>query len=113
MKKIPRSITVTVRNGEKFRAELADGVTHYGGGMNTERVKRAFPRTPLPPYTVTYRVDPNGRYKVCENSRWSPPHLMTHDDEEPGGMQGTFVCFLTPFIGLRVSRKVTPIRGKK
>lgn len=111
MKKIPKSITVTVRNGDKFRAERSDGTVQFGDGMNIDRIRAAFPRTPTPPYKVTYREDPKGRYIVHIGARYSPACLMTHDDKEPADERGTFVCFLTPdFNGLRVSRRVEKVK---
>jgi len=117
MKKIPKSITVTVRNGGNFRA-TRPGKTYNGRNVkyrNTERVfhhplvnvsqsvKDYFPETPAPPYSLTYAVSKDGNYSVTNE--------YSHVAVRRKGARTIFpVCFLPPeWHGLRVSRAVKRI----
>jgi hypothetical protein len=111
MTKIPKSITVTVRNGENFRA-TRPGKTFPGHGVCAASLRKHKLRHPPLPYLLTYTVTPKGRYFV---------HGPDGDSSFPwvswsgtGGYEMLSICFLPEsWHGLRVSRKVTPIRGKK
>jgi hypothetical protein len=112
MKKIPKSITVTVRNGENFRAVLGkeiwngDGVTFGGDGPEWRTVSKFFPKTPAPPYRVTYTVNPRGKY-----IKWSG--CLIRDIRTDEINRAMNVCFLPDsWRGLRVSRKVSKISGR-
>jgi hypothetical protein len=106
MPPIPKSITVTVRNGENFKA-TRPGRTYPGLGFDLKRVRLSFPKTPDPPYRVTYTLCKNGKYKFdggqlyignSEDSHWADP-------------EGTFIFFLPEsWWGLRVSRRVEKVK---
>lgn len=109
MPNIPQSITVTIRNGGNFRATRL-GKTFKGFGMDFGRVRKAFPKTPNPPYQVTYAVNPRGKYLV-ELTYGHTISIVNLGGSEPADADGTFACFLPRAgDGLRVSRKVTAIR---
>src|SRR3989304_332936 len=93
------SITVTVRNGEDFRA-TRPGKRYEARGYDFSRVLEYFPRTPSPPYLLKYSLNPRGHYLVdCEDSY---PRIFNL------GMNKYYLiaCFLPrDWHGLRVSRK--------
>ena len=111
MKKIPKSITVTVRNGEDFRATRL-GRTYLGHGMDRERIRNAFGRCPAFPYKVTYTLNPRGKYLVDKKYDNARLLLVTDHKNLSGGYYETWVCFLNDldWDGLRISRKVEKIK---
>jgi hypothetical protein len=111
MKKIPKSITVTVRNGGNFRA-TRPGRTYPSGDMDMVRVRGSFPKTPNPPYKVTYTVNPRGVYTVIDDNPDMFPSLLKNGEEWAKGGDGTFVCFISGlgWHGLRVSRRVEKVK---
>lgn len=106
MKKIPKSITVTVRNGDNFRASRP-GKTYMGDGVEFDEVAEVFPGTPKPPYRLTYSLSRRGNLiarvfafvgyvDVCKYK--SGKFLVT-------------TCFLpSSWDGLRVSRRVEKVK---
>jgi len=99
------SITVTVRNGDSFRA-TRPGKTYLGLGVALSDIKRNHLAVPSIPYRLTYFLDPNGKYKVvCSVYEDSYPRIKLRRIELD-------VCFLPKaWAGLRVSRKVEAIYG--
>jgi hypothetical protein len=98
MRGIPKSITV--------RVERADGLLRHGEDSS---VKAAFYRVLGVPkserYSVTYVPNRKGPYRVVESgtsSYW--PVLERVEREVKNNLR--FVCFLKPYIGLRVTREV-------
>ena len=109
MKKIPKSITVTVRNGDNFRA-TRPGITYLGEGVNLGNgsrwvcVRDHFPRTPDTPYKLTYSLNPRGNLVASIVNVF--PGIKRRDSINKSGL---IVCFLPHSWckkGLRVSRTV-------
>jgi hypothetical protein len=112
MTKIPKSITVTVRNGDNFRA-TRPGRIWLGDGASVAYLREYIRPVPKPPYRVTYTVVANGTYEVVSDAGDAG---IRKDNwfNEWGNQKRMSVCFLPrEWIGLRVSRKVTPIRATK
>ena len=98
MKKIPKSISRIIIESKNGDLALACNPRNQ---KYLEHAKEFFKgRVPTRPYRVTYTVNPRGAYEVDENL------LYRH--------QYSSVCFLpASWHGLRVSRKVTPIKAPK
>ena len=111
MKPKRTSITVTVKNGEDFRA-TRPGKSFLGGGYGYERILATFPKTPSPPYKLTYNIDPRGGFRIDSDN----PHVTLIKIDPIGGdyysvRNKIYACFLPrDWIGYRVSRKVEAIR---
>lgn len=105
MKKIPKSITVTIEK---------DGPEMICPSMDTPCVESQWYRLLRPPlcekYRVTYSVNPRGPFRVIQSKKYEWPVLKKAKGRDDNNDR--FVCFLTPFLGLRVSRKATPIKPK-
>ena len=108
MKKIPKSITVTVRNGDNFRA-TRPGRTYRGGGYDHERILGTFPGTPDPPYKLTYSLDPEGPLMVADGDILAPEIYKIIPDK--ARTQTLICCFMRGLRwgGLRVSRRVEKV----
>jgi hypothetical protein len=103
MKNVPQSITVTVRNGDNFRA-TRPGKTWDGDGASINYIRRKGLYAPNPPYRVTYTVTSKGRFPVVEDEGLSSLAIGLKD------LNKMSVCFLPDsWRGLRVSRKVEKI----
>lgn len=106
VKKIPKSITVTVRreirNGwHRLFAYLGDE-EFDGMGQGILDIRKVRKNTPYPPYKVTYSVRKTGAKVTTDGPHpivvWSGQHGYIH------------ACFLpNSWGGKRVSRKVTKI----
>ena len=103
MKKIPKSITVTIEK---------EGNQMLCPSMDTPCVETTWFRLLRPPlcksYRVTYTVNPRGPFRVVKSDEFEWPFLKKAKGRDDN--KDRFVCFLKPFIGLRVSRKVEKIK---
>lgn len=106
MKKIPKSISVTVRRSKKDPGRLV--VAGKPMGAFDKWVEDISGERPEVPYIVTYKISTRGRYTVEANPDECPCVRLNKTGN------WTPACFLPEsWHGLRVSREVTPIRGKK
>lgn len=103
------SITVTVRNGDNFRA-TRPGKTYWGNRVTFYDIKEFFPETPRPPYRVTYSLSARGSLEVRDGAcicAWVESRTENRDVHLDA-------CFLTDldWHGLRVTRTVQAIRKR-
>ena len=115
MKKVPKSITVTVEQGHHSygyaRVHVEPGIELTSlNVVCLGEIREYFGRLPKAPYKVTYRENPRGQFRAALLGNYSI-HIRRHNKY---GEFGVIACFIpNDWDGLRVSRKVTPIRVKK
>jgi len=108
------SISVTIRDGDNFRAIKSRRI-YRGNGVEEFFIKKLFPGNPKPPYKVTYSLFNSkkgipvldGRSSIDNDWLCDYPIIRVNKRSLP-------VCFMPPeWIGRKVSRKVEKLGRSK